>query len=72
MEVEVLEAYKASWLGLNEDQQKKLCKRFSIEYTNREDGKLIEQISIRQQQTYDALKLANSILKKKRLKMGKG
>jgi hypothetical protein len=65
MEVEVLEAYKKSWLGLNEDQQKKLCKRFGIEYTNREDGKLIEQISIRQQQTYDALKIANSILKKK-------
>jgi hypothetical protein len=65
MEVEVLEAYKKSWLGLNKDQQKKLCKRFGIEYTNREDEKLIEQISIRQQQTYDALKIANSILKKK-------
>jgi hypothetical protein len=65
MEVEVLEAYRKSWLSLNEDQQKILCKRFGIEYTNSEDEKLIEQISIRQQQTYDALKIANSILKKK-------
>lgn len=65
MDLEVFEAYKKSWLALNESQQKNICKRFGIEYSNKEDDNLINQVAIRQQQSYDTLKRANSLLKKR-------
>ena len=65
MDLEVFESYKKSWLALNESQQKSICKRFGIEWTSKEDENLIMQVAIRQQQSYDTLKRANSLLKKR-------
>ena len=62
MQIEVSD-YQESWLRLSEEQQRMVCNRFKISFTNSLDNLLISQIATKQQQEYDNLKLRNEYLR---------
>ena len=45
------------------EQQRMVCNRFKISFTNSLDNLLISQIATKQQQEYDNLKLRNEYLR---------
>ena len=57
-------SYRESWLRLTVDQQREVCKRFGIVYTNSVDHALIAQVESAQQQEYDSLKVRTEHLRK--------